>query len=366
MTARRRARLAGAFGLLVGTFLIVMAPILGSAVAGAEGAASLDDAGWWARTNQDPLLAPIAAGADVTPGQLLVEGATEGATAIAALRATLPADTGSPVLTLQVASGLGADSAILLACQAGSGWTGAHAGAWADKPSPDCKASVQGVISDDGSEWSFALGPLQFADQLNIVLTPGVDETRPAGLNGSPFRIIFERPTASSIQVSAAPEEFSPGVSLPDVSFGPPLASGGETGGFTPSFTPIDSGSSFTPPAPLTDGDLAEQPARASLPADEQGQTATSPVLGAQNPLRASVVDDAADAGRFLGILVVLCAAGLLAWSTTQETPERLVLSRFAATATTHTAVVRPVDADTVGGLGRFRRQRDTPARRLG
>lgn len=357
MSARRRARLAGVAGLVVGAFVFAVAPF-----AAAQDAASLDDLGWWARTNQNPLLGQ-ASGTDVTPGQLVVEGAPEGATAIAALRATLPADAGSPVLTLRVASELGGSSAILLACQAGSGWTGAHAGPWAAKPNPDCAQSVQGIPSDDGSEWTFALGPLQFADQLNVVLTPGVDAAQPNGLNGSAFRMVFERPGASSIQVSTASEDFSPGVSSPPPAFDPPAAPG--TDDFESSFTPIGTGSTFVPPAPATDGSLADQPARSSLPASEQGQTATAPVLGAQNPLRAAAIDDAGDAGRFLGVLVFLVAGGLLAWSSTQPAPERMVLSRFAATAVTH-ASVTPTAGPTEGGLGRFRRQRDTPARRLG
>lgn len=358
MSARRRARLLGLAGLMIGALLVLAAPF-----AGAQDAASLDDSGWWARTNQDPLLSP-AAGPDVTPGQLAVEGAPEGATAIAALRATLPADAGSPVLTLGVVSELGADGAILLACQAGSGWTGAHAGPWAAKPNPDCAQSVQGIASDDGSEWTFALGPLQFGDQLNIVLTPGVDPARPAGLDGSAFRIVFERPSAASIQVSESEGDFSPGISVPDFTVEPPPPASGSGGDFTPSFTPIDSGSSFLPPT-LTDDDLAAQPAKAALPTDEQGQTATAPVLGAQNPVRAAAIDDAGDAGRFLGVLVFLMAGGLLAWSNTQPAPERMVLSRFAATATTHAAVTHAAEP-TEGGLGRFRRRRDTPARRLG
>lgn len=356
MTARRRARLAGVAGLVVGAFLFVVAPF-----AGAQDAASLDDSGWWARTNQDPLLGQ-ASGADVTPGQLLVEGAPEGATAIAALRATLPADTGSPVLTLKVASQLGGDTAILLACQAGSGWTGAHAGPWGAKPNPDCAQSVQGVPSDDGAEWTFALGPLQFGDQLNIVLTPGVDPALPDGLNRSAFRIVFDRVGAGSIQVTEASEDFSPGITVPSFTVDPP-SSGSDT--LQPSFTPIDTGSSFVPPTTATDSSLADQPARSSLPASEQGQTATAPVLGAQNPLRAAAIDDAGDAGRFLGVLVFLVAGGLLAWSSTQPAPERMVLSRFAASASTHASVTPTVDP-TEGGLGRFRRQRDTPARRLG
>lgn len=360
---RRRLRLAGFLGLVVGG-LLMFAP-----TASAGDAASLDDVGWWARTNQDPVLGAVS-GPDTAPGQLLVEGAPDGASALAALKATLPPDTGTPVLTLKVASEFGAADAVLLACQAGSTWEGAHAGAWDKHPKPDCSQSVQGVVSDDGSEFVFQLGPLQFGNQIDVVLTPGLDETRPEGLNSSVFRIVFDRPTASSIQVSDAPKGFAPNLELPEIEFTPAPAasgSGGSTGGdfSSPSFTPIDTGSTFTPPADSGEVAMPSAPARAALPADEQGQTASAPILGAQQGL-AAAVEDGADAARFFGFAIVLAAGGLLAWSSSQPVPERLVLSRFAATASTHTSVVPAVEDESMGGLGRFRRIRNTPAHRIG
>lgn len=356
MRARRAirvvARAVAVLGLVTGTWLAV-------APAQAEPASSLDDVGWWSRVNQDPTLGGVLVFPDVTPGQLLVEATPEGATAIAALRATLPEGTGNPVLTLQAASAVGGEAAVLLACQSGSGWTGAHAGAWDAKPSPDCSQSVQGIPSEDGTTWSFSLAPLQFTDQVDVVLTPGAAAEGQDSVS-SAFRIVFDRPSAASIEVSdttaAPPPAISP-VSLPG-----PVA--------TPETSPAAGGgvpSSFTSPSSST-SPMAAPPVRAALPDAEQGATATAPNVQAAQPLAAapSLPDTGSD-GRLLGVLVVLAAGALLYWSSQQPVPERQLLSRFASAAPVAAATaVAPAAESTVGGLGRFRRERTGAARRLG
>lgn len=371
---RRTVRTLAAVALVVASGVVGLAPS-----AGAQQASSLDDYGWWSRANQGaPLNSVISA--DVSEGQLLVEATPEGATAIAALRATLPEGSTSPVLTLTVASDVGGDSADVLACQAGSGWTGAHGGEWGSKPSPDCAQSVQGIPSEDGSSWSFALAPLQFGDQLNVVLAPGA---------GSSFRVVFEQPSAASIEVSSSSVE--PDVEIPEVapaqpaeeSPPPPAASSPPpTAAPTPSRSSFSS-PTFTAPARPTADDLATQPAQAALPADEQGLTATAPILTSAAPAplpTPELPDPNTREGQLFGVAVALAALGLLYWSTTQEVPERRVLSRFATNASLATAgaappATEPTDAVVpevraedaqMGGLGRFRRVRTTPARRLG
>lgn len=356
MGLRRLARVGvcglAAAGLVAGGWLV-------TGPAGAEPASSVDDVGWWTRTNQEPTIGGLLAPPGVEPGQLLVEGTLEGATAIAALRATLPEGAGSPVLTLQVASGVGGSSAVLLACQTGSGWTGAEGGAWDAKPSPDCTASVQGIPSDDETSWSFALAPLQFGNQIDVVLTPGV--VADADGLGSAFRLIFEGPDVTAIEVSSAPsspEPFTP-VTSPFVE-GPAPESPSFGGGASPS--------SFTPPASssFSSGtELATPPVRAALPEAEQGATATAPNLQAARPLAApDLASTGGSDGRLFGLVVVLAALGLLYWSSQQPVPERRLLSRFASAAP-HPTVEVP-QSSTVGGLGRFRRERTGSARRLG
>lgn len=347
-----------------------------TAVAAAKPASSIDDVGWWSRTNQNAILGSALA-TDVSEEEMLVEGTPEGATALSAFRATLPPDSRQPVLTLKATSAVGGDTAMLLACQAGSGWTGAEGGEWSAKPSPDCAESVQGV--PEGDTWTFALGPLQFEDQLNVVLVPGLDANSGAG---STFRIVLERPTASSIQVSESNVE--PDFEVPDFDssdFGSEESGSGGSSDEGGSFGPPSGTSSpaFSPPSPVTSDELASQPAQAALPADEQGRTATAPALNSSNalppaPLRAASGSDGGD-GRLLGVLVALGAAALLFWTTQLQVPGRQTLSRFAMAAGgggAH-AAAGPVDLaeripeeKRMGGLGRFRRARDTPARRLG
>jgi hypothetical protein len=347
---RPAVRALAAVGLVAGGWLAVEP-------AEAAPATSVDDVGWWSRTNQEPTLGGVLVAPDVPPEHVLVEGTPEGATAIAALRATLPDGTGNPVLTLQAASAVGGDSAVLLACQSGSGWTGVHAGAWDAKPSPDCSKSVQGIPSEDASSWSFALAPLQFADQIDIVLTPGTL----AGAEGvgSAFRVVFERPEASDIEVSDAP---TPAPDLPPVSM--PGA-----GGFSTKPPSVGGGTvqpSFQAPS-ASSGDqvqVAAPPVRAALPAQEQGATATAPALQAAQPLVSpALAATGGSDGRLLGVVVVLGAGALLYWSSQQPLPERRLLSRFASSVP-H-AAVEASTSPTVGGLGRFRRQRTGAARRL-
>lgn len=341
-------RAVAAVGLVAGGWLSV-APV------GAAPASSVDDLGWWSRVNQEPTLGAALVFPDVTPGQLLVEASPEGATAIAAVRATLPEGTGNPVLTLQTASAVGAESAVLLACQSGSGWTGAHAGAWDAKPSPDCTQSIQGIPSEDGTAFSFALAALQFGDQLDIVLTPGT-----VGDSGatSAFRVVFERPGAADIEVSeaAAPAPAVPTVSMPASQ--PPAPS---------SFGGAPSAPSFSAPAGPSSGTvMPAPPVRAALPEVEQGATATAPVVQAARPLAPpTLAATGGNDGRLLGVIVVLGALALLYWSSQQQVPDRLVLSRFAASAPASTVAAEP-QPKTLGGLGRFRRERTGAARRLG
>jgi hypothetical protein len=355
MGRRRLARLAAAFAAVTGLWMVAAAPAV------ANDSAVVDDTGWWSRAKQEATLGGALVFPDVAPGQLLVEGTPEGATAIAALRATLPDGAGNPVLTLRAASGVGAETAILLACLSGSGWTGTYAGSWDAKPSPDCSQSVQGIPSDDGSEWTFALAALQFGDQVDVVLTPGaVPDTEDSF--GSTFRIVFDRPGPDAITVA---EGAAPPPALPDMPS--PAPTGGPAS--SPVAPPVASGSStprFDPPVP-SPAPVSDQPVIAALPPEEQGATATAPSLRGAQPLAAPPITRTSGAdGRMLGVLVVLCAGALLYWSTQLPVPEHRVLSRFASAAPTSSVAAAASPAPVLGGLGRFRRERTGPAKRLG
>jgi hypothetical protein len=313
----RRARLAlSAAACAVGLGLLALP-------AGAEDTARIADSGWWWRL-QAGVLTTLPPPPDVDPGELVVEGTPDGAQAISAISIVLPEDGITPTVTLTVAEGgdQGGEAAVLLACQAGSGWSGAEAARWDTAPVVDCTQSVSGIRSDDGTEWAFPVGPLQFGDKLNVVITPGTVDGAPEGLNGSSFRLVFAPPTPESVTtVSGTPPPLTP---LPP----PPAAFTG----------PLDPAGGFDPgsvAAPLV-------PAQPALEPERQGQTATSPrIQESTQPVVSAAEPEARTLARMIGLLVLLggFGYGLLTWRQTAAAP-----------AAAHA---------TEGGLSRFRRPRD-------
>lgn len=328
----RRLRLATtALGAVVGLVLL-LAPV------GAAASTRVLDDGWWWRVQTGvggrPLPPPPGVGED----DLLVQAQPEGATAIAAVSAVLADGQASPVLTLKVASDQGGEAAIVLACQAGSAWTGVHAGNWEAKPTADCESGqVEGERAEDGTTWTFDLTSLQFNDKLNFVLVPGTTE----GGATPPFSLAFEAPTAADIATSSgtAPPAVTPTTAG---SFSPPPSDGSFSDpGAPPSddFTPPDIGAEAPPTDPA--------PAPALEPED-QGATQTSPQQNEATAPPLPEIDGetsrvAARAGGVLVLLLALAAAALLLRS-----PAAAALVTPAATA----------EAPVEGGLSRFRRER--------
>lgn len=291
--------------LLAGAVLVVVGSSLSIHPAAAESAASVDAIGWWwkVQTNPDVLLPGPPTVAD---DQLLVQGAPDGAVAVAALAATLAEGDANPVLTLQVAEDgevAGAD-AVLVACQAGSQWQGGGAQPWGAKPQPACDAAgVTGQRADDGTSWTFDLTSLQFSDQVNVVLVPGVVEGQPEGANGSSFSLTFEAPTAESIQ--ASPGSPPPPPTLPD-SLG--------------RVTPPDTGASFDLPA-FDSGAVDLPPVEVALPDAEQGLTPVAPSVQDQAPLlpASTFADPRSEHAEAVGIVILLLGAALVYATTRQQ-----------------------------------------------
>jgi len=301
---RRRRRLL----LMAAGLLMVLGSSLSLDPAQASSATAINDTGWWwaLQTNPDVLLPGPP---NVAAGQLHVEGTPSGATAIAAIAATLAEGEAQPILTLDVTAGgdTGGDGAVLLACQAGSAWAGGDAKAWPDKPQPACTpGGVQGARAEDGTSWTFDLTALQFNDKVNVVLVPGTVEGQPEGANGSAFSLTFEPPTAESLQTSPGEAPAPPTTPLVDLGVTPP-ADGGTVGFDTPSF---DSGGVELPPV------------EAALPDDEQGITPVAPSVQDQTPLLpASVpVDPRSPHARGVGIALLLVGAGVV-YATTRQQP---------------------------------------------
>jgi hypothetical protein len=319
---RRRLAWHAAVGLVVAGSALGLDPVT------AAGGASVTDSGWWWRLRPSPDV-PVPPPPNVDEGQLLVQGAPEGALALAAIAATLPEGQANPVLTLAVADGgdTGGAQAVVLACQAGSPWTGGDAGAWPDRPQPACESGVVGERSPDGATWSFAVAALQFGANLNVVIVPGTVEGQPAGASGSTFSLVFEAPGPASIETAEG---------VPPI---PPAPDFGAGGLDVPAPTPSDGGS-FGVPGPGGSFDVPTGPV-AALPDDEQGLTPVAPVIESQT--RLPIVaggDPRSEHAQTVGIIVLLAGAAFV-WRATQQQPA------IAADGT-----------GPLGGLGRFARPR--------
>lgn len=337
----------------LGAVFLLTAGVLAH-LAGIAGAATLTQAGWWWRVNDGAAPAPLPAPPTVPEGGLMVAGAPDGATAIAALHFELTDDETAPVLTLAVADNgdQGGDGALLAACLTGSAWQPANGGAWTNKPFPACaEGSVNGLRADDGKTWTFALAPLLSDGILDITLVPGVDPTLPEGANGSVFQLVFDAPSTASL---ATTSDGGGGTDLVLPDFDAPEPAVADGGSFmAPSFggdlslPPVAPASSFTP----------------SLPEADQGLTATAPVVRERNPplqvTPASAIEDHAG----LAALIFALCGGALLWSAQLPVPALRRLGTLG-TGGTRAPTVAPAPPETAG-LTRFARVRSGPVQRL-
>ena len=387
MGRRRMLRLVAAFLLVAGSALV--------AFGAPAGAGDLADSGWWyvrpGVTGQPPT---------VPAGGLYVAGAPDGAIAIAAVRYTLAEDETEPKLTLQVAAPGASDEGeggeepappapvpvpggapvpapggapappaeaapVILACQAGAGWSGVEAGSADAAPPPACGAgSVAGTPSPDGLSWTWDLAKLQIKTTIDVILVAGKVKELPEGANGSTFQLAFAKPTAESLESveGSAPEPFTPpGGGAGDFGGAPDLAEGGAADGFATGSGAADGGGDVSFDA--GDDTTSEGPA---LPEEQQGLTPTAPLVQAQQP--APEVAAAEPAGstrdtRWLGIVVVLLAGVVAVMANQQPVPPLRGLGPFRREVPAE-AVVGPSDTGG-GGLGRFAKSRSGAAPRL-
>lgn len=312
------------------------------------GAASLEASGWWWRPQTGLGGAQAPAPPDVSEGDLLVESTPQETTAVAAVRFTLRSDEVQPILKLRVADAANAGDAVLAACPAGAKWQEAHAGGWDDKPPAACQeGSVNGVASDDGSEWTFpvsALVPLFLEGTIDVVIVPGKTET-----GGNPsFRIVFEEPTSRSLETTReAPEASVP----PADGFGDPEP--------TPATTD-DSGSTGTGGGtfggPMTSSEPGPTPEPVFDPAlDAEDQEVTSSA-----PLRRVGTASAPTErpGRWAAVVVLVLGAAAALWLLQQPMPAPRRLGPLASRHAEAEAGAGDRGPGEVRGVGRFRRQR--------
>lgn len=325
----RRARRNGA--RLAGLALIAVALMLlaGTGSAGADDpGATLADKGWWWRAQDSSLLAPLPAPPNVQPGQLNVQGnpSDPKGTAFAAVRYSIATNHTVKSLTMKVADDTAASSAVLLACQTGSTWTGVENGTWQSAPQVSTTC-INGLKATDGKAWTFAVGPLQLGTVLDIAIVPGVDPETKAPAT---FSLVFDAPSNDSIETSAVPP---PTVSTISNNNTATQNNSAETGATSAS------GSSFQSPAVA--------PIATGLPADKVGETATSPAKQAATPpINTPASSPAKDRNKTPGYIVLAFAAavGLYAWR-----QDNLMAANGGSL---------PGAAAEAGGLGRFSRPR--------
>jgi hypothetical protein len=323
------------------------------------GAATLAKASWWYRAHtadsgsflppatpaipggapKAPAPVPAPAPPSVPEGSALVEGATDGANAIAALSWTLAAGEMAPVLTITPGTSSNVpDGAVILACRAAVAWEKPETepGTWEEKPLVDCGQSVQGIPSPDGSI-AFGLAPLLSGTTLDVVLTPGIAQSQPTRV-GSTFSLSFDTATGATLKTDVEAPVFAPS----------PAASSGSATSTTPTYSAP--ASTYTPPA-------SSQVAQPALEPQEQApnvpmQTALPPTV----PLKD---DRTAQGVGFLVLLAGLAFAGLAYVTPARAENSTIGLGRFRRPAP---AIIGSGPAEPVkGGLGRFARPRTGP-----
>ena len=307
---------------------------------GGAGAADLEAYGWWWRGNTGP--APLPIPAAVPEGGILVGGAPDGATAVAAVRYALAGGESSPTLVLRVAEDRGGDVAVIAACPAGSAWGGGERGGpWDAKPNAACElGSVNGQRDAAAGTWTFPIAPLVQSSVVDLVIVPGT--ISPEAPVGSTFQIAFHPPDAGALVTSSG---------------------GGSEGSATESDFPEPTVAGQFDPAlpsggldvlPTTDVAVAT-PFSPALPQSSQGITATAPVVQQAQPPRYVVPASTSRDGAGLAFLVLLGSVGALYWANRAPVPAPRRLGPLSA-AIAHVAPMR--SEPETGGLGRFARTR--------
>jgi hypothetical protein len=290
----------------------VVAVVLGAvllAFAGRVGAATLGGTGWWWRL---PAAAPSS-----EPGGLVVAGAPDGATAIAAVRFQLEDGESAPVLVLGVDRQTAAAPPVIAACFAGSAWQPETGGAWDHKPTAACsRGAVNGILASDGASYSFPLQPLVLGQVVDVVIVPGVVDGLPAGANGSVFELALAPPRLQTEHVGAAGRVDVEPLPAPEV----------VSESVSPAFT-----------APAADSAPAFVPAL--MPKDQEVR-ATAPINAV--PIRSLPAPDSGTP--VLAAAWFLIVAGLIAIGWNTDAAARL-LGRAPAPVVDH-------------GIGRFRQAR--------
>jgi hypothetical protein len=274
----------------------------------AHAVGTLESAVWW---RNETGAAALPAPPQVPAGGLWVSNDPSGASAISALRFTLPDSEGLPTLSLHVSKFTSPPAnpatptlALIRACLVTADWSipATSPGAWTDRPNYDCaKGSAPGQLSPDGSMMVFDLTVLPPGLRYDIALVPAVPSATTAdptqAAPSSTFDATFEPVKRADLAVVTSPPPSSPSTAEPA---SPP-----------PAQTAVGPESLGSLDVPIPPGALAQQPA---------ADAAVAPVIapGGLRPRRAlaqpaaSVAETSATVRAITGL--VFCALAAWAW----------------------------------------------------
>jgi hypothetical protein len=322
-----------------------------------------DVAAWWSSANLgDPAPAPPAP-PDVNPGDLLVQGsntvpapgapvtaAPGSAQAVAGLEFDLQPTDVVGALTLGV-DGTAPPQVSVVACRATERFTNVENGPWSRVPAYDANACAPGALKD-GKVVFADVSRLVADDQLAVVLLPGPVD-----------RVVFNKPGPDALEVTPAGS----------VGSGAPSFGSGTAGG---------TGNSFggAPPAQATDPSVggpvggglppaASTSTGTDVPPVVAGSTAATP---AARPAAAAATTGGLSTAARRWLAVAIIALEVVGFAALRRVPDVAPLPLAATTAAG--GRLRPPDRSpggrrgarspsaTIGGVGRFRRERHTAA----
>ena len=359
MSMRRRAA-AGAM-LVAGTFGVGVLCWPHPAVAQEP-----DIAAWWNAANPgDPAPAPPPP-PDVNSGDLFVQGsntvptpgapvtsAPGSAQAVAALEFDLQPTDVVGALTLGI-DGTAPPQVSVVACRATEHFTNVENGPWSRAPAYDANACTPGALKD-GKVVFADIGKLVQDAQLAVVLLPGPVD-----------RIVFAKPGPNALEVTHAG---SVGTGAPSFGSG---TGGGSSSSFGGGAVAPAAGPAGAPAAPdlppvtstSTGGDVPPVVAGSSPPAPASAAGATPAAAATSSGLSTS-------ARRWLALVII--ALEVVGFAALRRVPETAPLPATAAAAAAG-GRLRPPDrtpggaragraaSATIGGVGRFRRERHAAA----
>lgn len=321
---------------------LVVAVTVALAVPLESGADGVDAQGWWyiARSSELPIATPVPPG--VEDDDLYVAAGPTGATAIAAVRATIDPSATTVQLVLVARDATG--EVVSGACRADDAWRPVQAGNWDERPNPDCSVAAAGTFSEERDRVTFDVTALVQDGVLDVVVVPGESE------DGTPvnFTVTFESPGDGSITASSTSPPAGDSGSVPsppsDGDSPPPTATGtaGPVG-------PVPRTTPFEPVGGLDPSPVPEAGIELPTTADE---------IAALPPTRPRAAAPAApgdDPGRLiaLGLAAALGAAFVFLRSRPGPAPAP-ILALAASQPTAGSTPKRFV----VSGVGRFSRER--------